>query len=388
MRLAVVETSPFGGLLHYSVQLADALARRGHMVEVIAPRNNELRHHAGAAVMRPVLTRTVRGERQPSLRAAYLARRGMVAVRLARAWLRILVEVPRGRYDAVITGADISLPISGAAALALTSLPGRAPIAFISHNTRNYNRWSRDGLYRPAPLLLRLVMPRFERVFVHGGNARRELLEQWPDLAVGVIPHGDERIFGEEPPAPAREERVLFFGEWRKVKGMNVLMDAFDELAARRPSARLTIAGTPIPSDFDPDLVRRWAAAHGDKVTVVDRYVPLEEVRDVFAQSRVVVTPYLTGSQSGVVHLAMTMSRPVVTADVGDLATAIAHGETGLVVPPGHAPALASALEEVLSDPARAEQMGRQGRTRVLTDSGWETVAAQVEAEISSLIDR
>ena len=42
MKIAVVETDPFGGLLHYAFQLADALARRGNEVDLIAARGNEL----------------------------------------------------------------------------------------------------------------------------------------------------------------------------------------------------------------------------------------------------------------------------------------------------------------------------------------------------------
>lgn len=37
MRIAVIETAPYGGLLHYSVQLGNGLAQRGHDVDLITP---------------------------------------------------------------------------------------------------------------------------------------------------------------------------------------------------------------------------------------------------------------------------------------------------------------------------------------------------------------
>ena len=43
----------------------------------------------------------------------------------------------------------------------------------------------------------------------------------------------------------------------------------------------------------------------------------------MFARARVVATPYVVGYQSGVIHLAMTMGRAVVTSDVGDLPDAV-----------------------------------------------------------------
>ena len=178
---------------------------------------------------------------------------------------------------------------------------------------------------------------------------------------------------------------MLFFGDWRKVKGLAVLMEAFDELARRRPAARLTVAGTPAPEDWDPEILRAWARGHGDRVEVIDRYVPIAEVAPTFARARVVATPYLTGYQSGVIHLAATMGRAVVTSDVGDLGSAVRDGQTGRVIPPGDPQRLADALEEVLADPGLAARMGEAARRTVLEGSSWETVAERVEAELAAV---
>lgn len=389
MRLAVVETSPHGGLLHYAVQLGDALARRGHAVDLVTSRGNELARRTYAARWRAVLTPPVRSVRTPGSGPAYLVRRAAVAVRLARAWARVVWESRRGGYDAVITGSDVALLPAAVGALALTGLPGRPAVAFVCHNVRPFNRWAGENLYAstgPSAVLLRRIFARFDLVFVHGERSRAEFEATWPPVPLAVIPHGDERVLAGDPSPPAREERILFFGDWRKVKGLSVLMAAFDELARRRPSVRLTIAGTPAPADYDADAVRRWAAGHGDRVRLVDHYVPIEEVPAVFGQARVVVTPYLVGYQSGVVHLAMTMGRAVVSSDVGDLASVVADGETGRVVPPGDAEALAVALEEVVADYELAARLGAAGRARVLERSSWEVVAERVEAALQALL--
>src|SRR3954449_11765246 len=89
MRLAVVETARLGGLLHYAVQLGDALARRGHDVDLVTPGQNELGGRAGTARMHAALTPTIKSGAQPHGRLAYLARRAGVATRLVRSWLRI-----------------------------------------------------------------------------------------------------------------------------------------------------------------------------------------------------------------------------------------------------------------------------------------------------------
>jgi glycosyltransferase involved in cell wall biosynthesis len=233
--------------------------------------------------------------------------------------------------------------------------------------------------------LLRRLYPRLDLVLVHGERSRRKFMATWPETPLAVIPHGDERLFAGEPPPPSEEARILFFGDWRRLKGLGVLMEAFDDLSLHVPEATLTIAGTATP-EVDREAIGEWAAGHGPRVRLVDRYVPLEQVPALFGQARVVATPYLVGDQSGVVHLAMTMARAVVASDVGDLPASVADGETGLVVPAGEPRALAAALERVVTDRALAERLGGEGRKRVLDGSSWERVAERVELELEKLL--
>lgn len=390
MRILVVETSAQGGLLHYSVQLADALAARGHSIDLLVPRGNELADVAGPARRRAVLS-PVSGSRT-SARASGLPRqlrRARVAGSLGRSWVRAIWESWRGDHDALIVGSDMTISVGALGALALTALPRPAVTVHICHNVRPYDRWGGQELYLTsgtALRLLRTIYPRFDLVVVHGERSRAEFEAAWPPTRLAVIPHGDQRLFACEPPPPSEEERVLFFGDWLRVKGLPVLMTAFDRLVARREGARLTIAGRPASADFDPDSVRRWAVSHGDRVEVIDRYVPRAEVQGLFARARVVVAPYLVASQSGVVHLAMTMARAVVASDAGDLAAVVRHEETGLVTPVGDPEALSDALARVLADPALAERLGSGGRQQSQSGSSWETVAKRLEEQIIPVV--
>lgn len=386
MRLAVIETAPRGGLLHYAAQLGDALADGGSSVDLIAPAGNELVNRAGRATMRAALpAATAEGPESPS-RVAYLRRRAGIAIKLARAWSTILRLCSRRRYDAVVLNCEISLTPVTFAVLLLTLRPGRPRLSLVCHNVRPFNRWAGEELFlssRTLDALLRRVFARLDVVFVHGERSRKEFEELWPSRALVEIPHGDETLFADEPPPPSDERRVLFFGDWRKVKGLEILMGAFDRLADDDPQARLTIAGTASPIDVDPEAIHRWAKGHGDRVRLIDEYVPIEDVPAIFGSARVVATPYLVGYQSGVVHLAMTMARAVVASDVGDLPNAVADGETGLIVPPGDPDALAQALSTLLSDPELAQRMGAAGHARVLDRSGWGKVAELVEQALA-----
>ncbi|MEJ7785780.1 MAG: glycosyltransferase family 4 protein [Solirubrobacteraceae bacterium] len=390
MRLLLIEPSPHGGLLHYLVQLGDALAARGHSVELLTARDNELVGRARTATMRAELPRLVKSADAAPTGLAYRVRQAGVAARLVHSWSRILVATRTGGHDAVVTGADIGILPAAAAANLLTRIPGRPPIIRIAHNLRTPNRWGGDALLRDSSLLKRLLRAtgsRFDLTLVPGERAKAEFEARWASPPpTAIVPHGDERLFTDEPPAPASEERILFFGEWRKVKGLPVLMEAFDALRQRRPGARLTIAGSPFASDTDPDVIRRWAEGHGGDVEVIDRYVPIDDVADIFARARVVATPYLTGNQSGVVALAMTMGRAVVTSDVGELGEAIGDGDGGRVVEPGDAVGLAAALEELISQPELAARYGAANRRRALETTGWEQAALKLERALEPIV--
>jgi glycosyltransferase involved in cell wall biosynthesis len=84
----------------------------------------------------------------------------------------------------------------------------------------------------------------------------------------------------------------------------------------------------------------------------------------------------------------MTMARPVVATDVGDLGQVVIDGETGFLVPPGDLEALSDALERVIADPGLAESLGAAARRRLLEGSSWEAVAERVEGILETLGDR
>jgi glycosyltransferase involved in cell wall biosynthesis len=389
MRIAVIEPLPVGGLLHYSTQLADALAERGNSVDLVLAREHELAAHTGPARRRAILPPDAPAAPENPTRLQRTLRRARTAGRLAATWLRIAREVRFGDYDAILLGGSFDMALTSAAGLLVTHLKGGTPLAHVCHNVRPFNRWGGDELYVSSGAtisLLRRVYPRFDLVFVHGEQSRREFESTWPPTRLAIIPHGNERLFSDEPPPPADEDRVLFFGAWRKMKGLPVLMQAFDALAKRMPDVQLTIAGPPVPEEGESERVLAWAAGHGDRVEALPGYVPIDEVAGLFARARVVVLPYLAGYQSGVVHLAMTMRRAVVVTAVGDLPDTVADGTTGLVVAARDPDALADALERVLSDAGFAERLGAAGHARMLDGSGWPAVAGIVEAELRSLL--
>jgi glycosyltransferase involved in cell wall biosynthesis len=176
---------------------------------------------------------------------------------------------------------------------------------------------------------------------------------------------------------PAGAAVALFFGFVRPYKGLEGLIDALPAVAARVPALQLVVAGE-FWQPAGAFLSRAAALGVAGRLRLDDRYVPNEEVGDYFAAADVVVMPYRSATQSGVVTLAAEFGRPVVATRVGGLPEAVEHGVGGLLVPPGDVPALAEALAAVLSDAALRERLSAGSRAGI-SRFDWSQLVAAVE---------
>ena len=140
----------------------------------------------------------------------------------------------------------------------------------------------------------------------------------------------------------AAEPVVLFFGFVRRYKGLPVLIEALAKARTRLP-IRLVIAG-----EFweDESIYRDQVARLGlnDAVRFYNAYVPNNDMATFFAAADIVALPYLEATQSGVVQWSYAFEKPIIATSVGGLPEAVIHEQTGLLVPPGDAQALAEAM--------------------------------------------
>lgn len=149
-------------------------------------------------------------------------------------------------------------------------------------------------------------------------------------------------------------------------------VEAFALLKGRYPEATLTIAGY----GSQAERLRRLAASLDvEGVRFAGRVEPhrmpaLYETADIFVNSSVVDNQPLT------VLEAFAAGLPVVTTGTGDIAAMVAHGEAGVLVPPGDPAAMAKAVTSLLEEPERALAIARRARQEVQRHS-WPEVREQ-----------
>jgi glycosyltransferase involved in cell wall biosynthesis len=170
-----------------------------------------------------------------------------------------------------------------------------------------------------------------------------------PRVIPNFIP---DDIVLEEIPATQPNAPLLFVGDLSRDKGVQVLLDAYRRLDA---PTRLVLAGrNPTPDAWDFPPGSGWAGE-----------LPHHEVVELFRSARAVVVPSVWADPCPTVVLeAMAAGRPVVAAASGGIVDMVVDGGTGLLVPPGDATALATALTFVLNNPEAVHAFGIAGRER------------------------
>lgn len=196
------------------------------------------------------------------------------------------------------------------------------------------------------------ALPRTDALFTQCAPMVDVLAHEWqvPRARLHFVPLGiDTDFFSTQPfPDPAAPAVISSAGEDR-FRDHAQLIDAVRAIRSRRhPSTRLELAtGLPV------DLPAEWGTLYTERMN--------GRMRDVYGRSTVVAValkPTDTGSGLTVVLEAMASGRPVVVTGNPGVSDYVAHGETGLLVPPNDPDAFAGALEALLDDPDRAREMG------------------------------
>jgi starch synthase len=179
---------------------------------------------------------------------------------------------------------------------------------------------------------------------------------------------------------------VVFVGRITRQKGLQVLLTSAQQLA---PEAQLVLcAGQPDTQELAAEVTRLVDELRSARTGVIwlPEMLPKREVVQLLTHATVFACPSLY-EPLGIVNLeAMACGTAVVASRVGGIPEVVSDGETGLLVPPGDPAPLASALNSLLLDPARAAAMGLRGRDRAIAHFGWSAIAAQTAALYSELV--
>lgn len=248
-----------------------------------------------------------------------------------------------------------------------------------------------------TPILSRWVYRHADRIVAHNVISKQALIERMgiPDVCIEVIPHGNY-LHCLRPLPTSNEARsalgvegkakvILFFGQIKEVKGLDLLLQAMPAVLEANPDAVLLIAGKPWKCDFSvfEGMIKKLGLVQ-HCITHI-RFIPDEELPKYYAACDVVALPYRRIYQSGVVLMAMSYGKQVLVSDLPGMTEIVIDGETGLVFQQGNVESLAEKLNAALADKPKGELMAARGYDWVREAHDWCVIGAKTAELYSSL---
>ena len=393
------DASPPGGVAVWTKALAQALAGDGHEVTVLARAKEgdarvqfEAADEAGVWVHR-VADRPVAPLRRDGLLVGLPESVARPCEALAQEVGRIL---PRRRFDLVMGPLWDLEPAGllgrGACPVAVslhTALAQMSP--FKPEWTPDYRRTHVNRVIAGE----RRLLARAPHVLANSAAAVRDIAAalDLPDLPgrAALIPHGLPDLARGVRPAPrAPGVEILFVGRLEPRKGVDVLLAAIPQVLAAAPAAWLTIVGEDVSPAGDPSwreaFFRLHAGAPWRRRVRFEGALSRADLLARYAACDMVVVPSRYESFGLTALEAMVFAKPCVASGAGGLTEVVVQGETGLLVPPGDADALAAASLRLVGDVDLRRALGTAGRRRYETVFTATAMAHAAEAWFREII--
>ena len=213
---------------------------------------------------------------------------------------------------------------------------------------------------------------------------RREFaLRGVPETNIHVVGNGvDTECFApSEPSFELRQELklgsgpiILYLGALRTYEGVDVLLEALEQVRKRVAGAQLLIVG----GGEDAQRISEQSQPKGETVRVIPP-TPHSQTLPLYSIADVVVYPRLSTRATELVTPlkpleAMAMGKAIVASDVGGLRELVSDGKTARLVPPGSADDLADAISTLLERDEERKRLGQEARRVAVERYDWRKV--------------
>ncbi len=247
--------------------------------------------------------------------------------------------------------------------------------------------------------MARRIFDAADLLIVHNRASMEALLAIVPSAGEksAIVPHGNYIDYARAVPKESALKRlgiegqgpfILFFGQIKKVKGLDILISALPDVAAKFPGMKLIIAGKVWKDDMAEYFSAIDKAGLADRAINHIRYIPDELVPYYYSAADVVALPYRKIYQSGVLLMAMSYGKPVVVSDLPGMTEIVRDGVNGFVFRSGSAEGLSTSLSAALSDTDRLARIAKAGYKTAADGYGWEKIGKKTAEAYVTVLER
>ncbi len=194
----------------------------------------------------------------------------------------------------------------------------------------------------------------------------------WPKLKIihcGVIPG----LYDQPKSQDSDRTHFVYVGRLTAIKGVRILLEAFEKARTTAPNLHLTIVG----DGDDRAALETLAKPFKDQITFAG-YQSQDDVAATLASADAFVLPSFAEGLPVVLMEALAAKVPVICTQVAGVSELVEDGVNGYIVPPGDVDSLASRMVNLAAEPAARRAMGTSGRAKVVAEFDINVEAARL----------
>jgi alpha-maltose-1-phosphate synthase len=235
----------------------------------------------------------------------------------------------------------------------------------------------------------------YKKTIVHSQRDKEEIIKRgtFSENDIVVIPHGVYDVFNrynidnELQTKSTEKNCILFFGYIKKYKGLEYLIRSIPYINKEIADIKVIIAGEGDLSYYY-DLIENYCPSIRDYLEIHNDFIPDKEVSLLFQRASLVVIPYaqMTG-QSGIATIGLAFGKPIVATNAWAFNEVLEDGETGYLVPPKDPEALSKAIIRILKDDNLRVRMGNNAFKKG-QELSWDNMAKKHIAVYKEVFER
>lgn len=238
-----------------------------------------------------------------------------------------------------------------------------------------------------------------DKIVVHNSYTKSEVIKKSQDFnedKIHIVQSTDldflynedisrseaRKVLGVELPEDSRI--ILFFGQIKKTKGLDILIKAFAQL--KEANVFLVIAGRCWKTDMDKYHSLINSLKIKNNTIIMEKYIENRDVMKLFKASDVVVLPYIKVYNSSVLLRGMDYGAVNVVSDLSFFTEVIKDGSNGLIFKSGDIKELRSVLSVILNDKKLLKRIGENSRKFVQQNYSFDVTGEKMRSVYDRLV--